>query len=325
MKTSNRVCELHYGKDSFLKDVQFGTLDWLPASCHDAGIPAGVIAYVRRVLPVGMTNSTAVEDNNKGEVSMANSTAIEKNKEGKVGMSDSTPTEENKEDESHFHSSDKWRRWLLSDDEWVGKELERRRRWTWINVYAYYDNEEGYGGYGVVLRNALAKPLVASAKFSENGISFFHQALMGIKAGVELAERRKLSDFHVQCNSSTLPALFRNTRRCSNKKCLETRDPFSICRGCKTYYSSFASCGMLLISLGLELRGNAKIVDFGSSWGRNKAARYLAKSSMNERREVEIQAVDFPEELRDIIWKDACLLPDFFKEMGSAGHEDSAM
>ncbi|KAI3952737.1 hypothetical protein MKW92_021158 [Papaver armeniacum] len=164
----------------------------------------GVIAYVRKVLPVGMTNSTAVEDNNEGEAGMANSTAIEKNKEGKVGMTDSTPTEENKEDEarsvSHFLSSDKWRRWLWSDDEWVGKELERRRRWTWINVYAYFGNEEGYGrygGYGVVLRNALAKPLVASAKFSKNGISFFHQALMGIKVGVKLAERRKLSDFHV--------------------------------------------------------------------------------------------------------------------------------
>lgn len=192
-------------------------------------------------------------------------------------------------------------------------------------MYAYFGNEEGYGGYGgygVVLRNTLAKPLVASAKFSKNGISFFHQAVMGIKAGVKLAERRKLSDFHVQCNSSTLPALFRATRRCSNKECFKTRDPLSICRACEAYFSRFASLDMLVISLGMELRGNEKIVGFGSSRGGNTAARYMAKSSIYKRREVEIEAVDFPEELREIIWKDACFIPDFFREMGSAGQED---
>ncbi|KAI3865655.1 hypothetical protein MKW92_027075, partial [Papaver armeniacum] len=48
-----------------------------------------------------------------------------------------------------------------------------------------------YGGYGVILRNELGKPIIASAKFSKDGKSFFYQVFTGIKAGLKLADKHK--------------------------------------------------------------------------------------------------------------------------------------
>lgn len=235
-------------------------------------------------------------------------------------------------------SFDRWLHWVRSDNKWVGEVLEQRRHWTYINVYAYFEKKEGYGGYGVILRNAPAKPLVASAKFSENGKSFFHQAFLGIKAGVKLAKRHKLSDFfYIQCNSATAPALVYDTRHCANNQGRETRSNKNICGSCKTAFSCYVSRDRLLVSLVMEL-GKEKMVGFYGSWGSNAAACFLAESEMNKRREVEkkeerispddvkgMKPVDFPEELRSIIWKDASVLPHFKYARPPPVQEDSTM
>ncbi|KAI3904216.1 hypothetical protein MKW92_051439, partial [Papaver armeniacum] len=251
---------------------------------------------------------------------------------------------------SDYPSFDKWLHWVRSDNEWVGEVLKKRQHWTYISVYAYFEKGEGYGGYGVLLRNALAKPLVASAKFSENGKSFFHQAFLGIKAGVKLAKRHKLSDFfYIQCNSAVAPALVYDTVHCANNQGRETRSYKNICGSCKTAFSCYASRDRLLVSLVMEL-GKEKIVGFYGSWGSNAAARFLAESEMNKRREVEkkgeknkrhevkkkedricpddvkgMKPVDFPEELRNIIWKDASVLPHFKYARPPPVQEDSTM
>ncbi|XP_026454638.1 mitotic apparatus protein p62-like [Papaver somniferum] len=87
----------------------------------------------------------------------------------------------------------------LSKDDWVASwnEGDPQEHLTWINVYAYYRKKEkglgGYGGYGVILRyDDSAKPVTASAKYSADGKSFLYQVLMGIKAGVKLAEDHNL-------------------------------------------------------------------------------------------------------------------------------------
>ncbi|RZC44691.1 hypothetical protein C5167_037649 [Papaver somniferum] len=40
-------------------------------------------------------------------------------------------------------------------------------RYAWVNVYAHYNKNKGYGGYGVVLRDWHAKPVTASAMGSD--------------------------------------------------------------------------------------------------------------------------------------------------------------
>ncbi|KAI3889675.1 hypothetical protein MKX03_007697, partial [Papaver bracteatum] len=250
---------------------------------------------------------------------------------------------------SHYVCLNAWRDWLRSDDEWVGKELDRRRRWTWINVYAYFAKEEGYGGYGVILRNALAKPIVASARFSKYGTSFYYQVFMGIKAGVRLAEKHQCSDFHVECNSDSVPALFRDARRCTSNECRDTCNPYNICKSCEAYFSCYEGCDSLMMPLLLDLRGKKQIVELLNAWGSNAAARYLAKKEQkdkrleverkgekNKRRVVkkkeeriapdddgEMEADNFPEELRNIILKDASGM--HFRAIGPLVKKDFTM
>ncbi|KAI3902126.1 hypothetical protein MKW92_008535 [Papaver armeniacum] len=282
-----------------------------------------------------MTNSRY----NEGEVGMDNSTAIEENKEDEA-LNYTILSDLGSRSVSHCVSPDRWLYWLRNDDEWVGKELDRRRRWTWINVYAYFDKEEGCGGYGVILRNALAKPLVASANFSKNGTSFYYQVFIGIKAGVKLAEKHELSEFHVECNSDSVPALFCDARRCSSNECRHTRDPYNICKSCEVYLLCYEGCDRrLVMPLVLELRAKTKIIELSNAWGSNAAAHYLAKreKQKNKRHQVTkkeericpddddhgMEVDEFPQELRNIVWKDA--LGMHFRGIGPLAKKDFTM
>ncbi|KAI3861617.1 hypothetical protein MKW98_000569 [Papaver atlanticum] len=71
-------------------------------------------------------------------------------------------------------------------------------RFAWVNVYAYHNKNKGYGGYGVILRDWHAKPVTASAMYSSDAKSFFTQVLMGVKAGVVLAEKYGISELCVE-------------------------------------------------------------------------------------------------------------------------------
>ncbi|KAI3870228.1 hypothetical protein MKX03_011916 [Papaver bracteatum] len=280
---------------------------------------------------------------------MTNSTSIEENKEDET-LNNTILSDLESRSVSHCVSPNRWLHWLRNDDEWVGKELDRRRRWTWINVYAYFEKEEGYRGYGIILRNALPKPLVASANFLKNGTSIYYQVFMGIKAGVELAEKHELSGFHVECNSDSVPSFFRDARHCSSNECRDTRDPYNICKSCEAYFFCFVGSNRrLVMPLVLELRAKKKIVELSNAWGSNAAAHYLAKrekknkshevekkGEKNKRHEFtkkeeriapadddEMEADEFPQELRNIIWKDA--LGMHFRGIGPLVKKDFKM
>lgn len=96
-------------------------------------------------------------------------------------------------------------------DGWIAswKQLCQLRRWTWIDVYAYFKKGQGYG---VILRDALAKPIIASAKFSKDGKSF----LSSIHGSEELSKKHQRSSLNVLCNSLMVAALFRDVHRCSD-------------------------------------------------------------------------------------------------------------
>ncbi|KAI3909794.1 hypothetical protein MKW98_014211 [Papaver atlanticum] len=207
-------------------------------------------------------------------------------------------------------------------DEWIAswKEVPPLSRWTWINVYAHFKKGQGYGGYGVILRNALAKPIIASAKFSKDGI-LFYQVFMGIKAGVELAEKHERSFLNVQCNSHKVPVLFRDARHCSDNKCRDTRYPNYICKRCESFFSGYRGWNRrLMVPLVVELRGK-NIVELTNSGGANAAAHYLAKREKmikmpevekkeetiapDDDKPAEMEPDDFPQDLKDILWQDA--------------------
>ncbi|KAI3852913.1 hypothetical protein MKW92_028885, partial [Papaver armeniacum] len=203
---------------------------------------------------------------------------------------------------------------LCPQEEWVAswKESLLPRSRTWINVYAYYNKKQGYGGYGVILRSEHAKPIIASAKFSKDAKSFFYQVFMGIKTGVELAGKHKRYFLNVECNSAMAPALFIDTRFCSSNKC---RDNF-ICESCESCISIYMGRdGRLVAPLLLELRGQ-KIAQMTTSWGTDAAGHYLAKwGKMIKKKEeriapdddkpAEMKPDDFPQALKHILWQEA--------------------
>ncbi|KAI3968971.1 hypothetical protein MKX01_001448, partial [Papaver californicum] len=183
-----------------------------------------------------------------------------------------------------------------SHDEWVAswKKLYQVQRWTWINVYAYFRKGQDYGGYGAILRNELAKPIIASAKFSKDEKSFYYQVFMGIKAGVELAEKHG--------RSFSTSSVIR----------------FEMFETCISVY--VGRDWRLVHPVVMELR-DKNIRSLTSSWNSNPAAHYLAKrEKRNKRPQVEkkedpddekpgeIEPDDFPQELKDILWRDAFVL-----------------
>ncbi|KAI3891029.1 hypothetical protein MKW98_007334 [Papaver atlanticum] len=283
----------------------------LPASSHNAGVAAGVTVKAKSEEDSLSTTSTIEYGSDYTEEQYSAHT------EDEVDEKYST---------SELRTPSIWpRNECENKDEWVAswKELCKFRHWTWIDVYAYFNKGQGYGGYGVILRDALAKPIIASAKFSKDGKSFFYQVFMRIKAGVELADRHKRSFLNVQCNSIMVAALFRDARECFNSKCRDTSYPNYICERCEIFFSSYIGwrrIRRLLVSLVVELRGKNIVVT--DSIGSEAASHYVAKrEKMIKRREVEkkeesriapdddkpgeMKPDDFPPELINILWEDA--------------------
>ncbi|KAI3909792.1 hypothetical protein MKW98_014209 [Papaver atlanticum] len=164
MQTSKPVQKSHDGEERFLKDMQFGSIDWSklrpPASCHeteeDSLSTTSTIDYDYYYTDEEYPSTTDDEDDERPtdeEVKKVISYL-----DSQLGL-------------SHRESRNEW----PDKDEWVAswKEVPPPSRWTWINVFAYFKKGQGYGGYGVILRNAVAKPIIASAKFSKDGKSFF--------------------------------------------------------------------------------------------------------------------------------------------------------
>ncbi|XP_026423562.1 uncharacterized protein LOC113319522 [Papaver somniferum] len=196
-------------------------------------------------------------------------------------------------------------------NDWVASwnKKDPRELKTWIDVYAYFRKEQGDGGYGVILRNVVGKPIVASAKHSAEGKSFFfYQVLLGIKVGLKLAERHVLFDHSVRCNSIKVPQLILDARRCDDVKCKETTEIDNICKGCRSYLNFYAGGDVGLLPLIQDLKRQKFLPVAGFSRVSNEAAHYLAKMAKNKRlageEHNEIKPDAFPPELKDILWED---------------------
>ncbi|KAI3866006.1 hypothetical protein MKX03_019531 [Papaver bracteatum] len=80
----------------------------------------------------------------------------------------------------------------------------------WCTKSSYYEKdaqEKEMGGYGVILRDPLGKPVVASASVQQNGKYYFYHVLDG--DGLALALQHKKYDLQLLCNSETLDGCLR--------------------------------------------------------------------------------------------------------------------
>ncbi|KAI3982096.1 hypothetical protein MKX01_019002, partial [Papaver californicum] len=193
--------------------------------------------------------------------------------------------------------------WLASWNKKDPRELT-----TQISVYAYFRKKHRDGGYGVILRHMAGKPIVASAKHSAEGKSFFYQVLMGIKAGVELADRRDLSDLSVRCNSIKVPDIIVHTRGCCDDKCKESNEVENLCWVCEGYLTGYEGSNLGLFSLIQFLKRRKDIPVEGFPRVSIVAAYYLAKRAMkNNSGDEDLSEIEpdaFPVELKEILWDD---------------------
>ncbi|KAI3868402.1 hypothetical protein MKW92_023164 [Papaver armeniacum] len=210
-----------------------------------------------------------------------------------------------------------------SKEDWIASwnKGDPQKHLTWINVYAYYRKKKkgkGYGGYGVIIRYADAKPVTATAKYSKVGISFFHQLLMGIKAGVKLSKGHNLSGRYVICNSTEVERVLKHAFNCRTDKCRTSYSHNLICKGCKDYLDSCVGCDMGLWPLIQDLKHEEGLDLVKYPRTSNEAAHYLAKTAKakhdgkklkgiacDDEDLGEIKPDKFPPKLKDILWKDS--------------------
>ncbi|XP_026411551.1 uncharacterized protein LOC113306861 isoform X2 [Papaver somniferum] len=181
--------------------------------------------------------------------------------------------------------------WPVSDENLVKlmKSCEdsvagRREPFTWIHVYAYFNKKKRYGGYGVIVHNDLGVPITASARFSKDGCSFYHQVFEGINAGVKLAGKLGCSHLRVRCNSAKLPFHFNYLDVCCNRKCKDTANANNICDRCDEYIMSELGCCPEMKLLVLKLRQKDPIDFLFNSAG--VAVHYPAKLEKKKRRDL---------------------------------------
>ncbi|KAI3894474.1 hypothetical protein MKX03_013805, partial [Papaver bracteatum] len=199
---------------------------------------------------------------------------------------------------------------LPDKNDWVASwnTEDPRKHKTWVDVYAYFRKEQGDGGYGVILRNMGGKPIVASAKHSGEGKSFFYQVLLGVKAGLVLADRNEISDRSVRCNSIKVPDLVLNARRCSDDNCKEANKVENICKWCRSYLDLYVGSDMEVLPLVQDLKRQKILPIAGFPRVSNEAAHFLAKVAKDKRlageEHGEIKPDAFPPKLKDILWED---------------------
>ncbi|KAI3954162.1 hypothetical protein MKW98_017986 [Papaver atlanticum] len=191
---------------------------------------------------------------------------------------------------------------------------------AWLNVYGYCDKDKGHGGYGVILRNSLVRPIIAATWFSQVGGSQLFQVLSGIKTGIDLAVKYGYLRLSVCCNAQKAVELlgsstFRTAGTCHLRdRSIHKVKTGSICRACtKRRLSVRGSSLEILIPVIKELKvvqakfdeSNFRLTKVVRD--QNEPAHYLARSAEGNAVEApkEIQPADFPHELGEYLWNDA--------------------
>ncbi|KAI3910998.1 hypothetical protein MKW98_015655, partial [Papaver atlanticum] len=218
------------------KGLRFGSLDWNKlcplASCEscDVAVPTVVNVNASNTDKFSPVESYKLQQTEEYALSMTKSYKQQQTEEDALSTTstidysypeeeylrkgeaddeeDLTPTEENKDEAPSGLSLEvsEWFDWWDMSDQRLERfirsckvsDARRLEALTWIHVYAYFNEKKLYGGYGVVVRNALREPIIASAKFSKAGISFYYQVFKGILAGASLAEEYGCSGSHLR-------------------------------------------------------------------------------------------------------------------------------
>ncbi|RZC81129.1 hypothetical protein C5167_043698, partial [Papaver somniferum] len=257
-----------------------------------------------------------------------------------VGMTDSTATKKNKKIESTTGTSLRERleklEWKVFHTRGFKRTFQSRlKQWicswnaqtpfVWVHVHAYYNKHKLYGGYGVILRDSDAKPITASANFSVVGKSFYTQLLMGVMAGVTLVKNLRLPKLRVVCNSIKIPHVIDKIWDCKDIACRENKQYTYNCKWCWRSYFVFQGADRDLVpharDIKAQIREGLELLELTGYLGYlNKAAYYLAKMGKKNRAKVEnqeeriassdegtgeIKPCDFPQELKQILWRDA--------------------
>ncbi|RZC89668.1 hypothetical protein C5167_041411, partial [Papaver somniferum] len=102
---------------------------------------------------------------------------------------------------AHYANLKKFKDMRPELQDWINSWSEKKKPGTiWLNVYAHCNKVKGYGGYGVILRNQWARPIIAATCFSRQGGSQFFQVLSGLQTGLEHALKHGCLRLIVSCN-----------------------------------------------------------------------------------------------------------------------------
>ncbi|RZC61212.1 hypothetical protein C5167_022967 [Papaver somniferum] len=197
-----RVTMTRSSVEGDVKDLQFGSLDWNKlgplSSCDSCDVAVPTVVNVNasnadKFSPVESYKQQQTEEYSLSMMSresykqqteedaLSTTSTIDYSypeeeylKEGEADdEEDLTPTEENKDEAPSGLSLEvsEWFDWWDMSDQRLERFISSCKvsdaggleASTWIHVYAYFNEKKLYGGYGVVVRNALREPIIASA------------------------------------------------------------------------------------------------------------------------------------------------------------------
>ncbi|MCL7026790.1 hypothetical protein MKW94_023915, partial [Papaver nudicaule] len=222
---------------------------------------------------------------------------------------------------------------------WIDSWSEKKRPGiAWLNVYGYFNKAKGYGGYGVILRNDLARPIIAATCFTRQRFtrqrrgSQFFQVLSGLKIGLDLAVKNGCLRLAVGCNVQRAIDLLGRSSSFNivgdcylDDACGSHVKKDGICKDCtKTFVMVKDATFDTLVPVISELKVvQAKVEESyfrltKISRHENEAAHFLAKMAKRDalrgvktsfkvpsKVSKEMKPADFPRELQKILWKDA--------------------
>ncbi|MCL7045385.1 hypothetical protein MKW94_004528 [Papaver nudicaule] len=182
-------------------------------------------------------------------------------------------------------------------------------------VMNYSVSTDGYfragrkGGCGVIIRDNVGKPIVASAVSSPKVVSFLYHQLQGVTRAVELAVDYSLRDIQLFCNAKHVARLvnkvFDTVDGCSFHTTSSDVDSDDFCKSCvracaKEEYHAVLPLLKKLARLASKFFVPLQIGKVPRE--RNRAADYLAKNG-GPGMEV-LHPDEFPDELKEILCED---------------------
>ncbi|XP_026441581.1 uncharacterized protein LOC113340677 [Papaver somniferum] len=229
---------------------------------------------------------------------------------------------------AHYANLKKFKDMRPELQDWINSWSEKKTPGaTWLNVYGYCNKDKGYGGYGVILRNKWARPMIAATCFAREGGSQFFEVLSGLQTGLELAVKHGCLGLIVGCNVRKavhfLDMFFQTAGACSlgadssghvkkNGICKDCAKRFVLVKD-STLETSIPVIAKLK-DLHAKIGASKFIVLSKIARSQNEAAHCLAKMAKRDALKANrvlrtnskvIKPADFPPKLGKILWYDA--------------------